>query len=162
MAFDFSDYEKKSDYGDYIAIYTYPNRIKKSEEVRAIKDLAKEYHCKLLGVGFYFPWCDETAIAHPLEVLNIMKNARAIVTDTFHGSLMSIKFNKNFVALIRESNQEKISFLLNSLGCGSRQLCDLESLSDLMKKEFDYTQTNDILAKEKLRSHSYIESCLER
>lgn len=77
-AFDFAEYEKKIEYDNYIAIYTYPNRIKKKEEILAIKALAKEYNCKLLGVGFYFPWCDITAIPHPFEVLSIIKNARTI------------------------------------------------------------------------------------
>ncbi len=162
LAFDFSEYEQKCDYGDYIAIYTYPNRIRRKEEISAIKALAKEYNCKLLGVGFYFPWCDETAVVHPFEVLSIMKNARAIVTDTFHGSVMSIKYNKPFAALIRESNQEKLSGLLNSLGCAGRQLKKPENLDSLMASDFDYSETNAILANEKIRSYEYIRSCLEK
>lgn len=43
----------------------------------------------------------------PIEWLEYLLNAKAVVTDSFHGVCFSIIFNKDFVALERFSNNEK-------------------------------------------------------
>ena len=90
-----------------------------------------------------------------------MKNASYIITDTFHGCVMSIKFNKQFVALVRDSNKQKMSSLLNQFGLGGRMCEEFGDLRDRMEKVIDYAPVNEQIAKEAEKSKQYLQSCLE-
>lgn len=113
LMFDFSAYTVQPEEKDYIIIYTYPNRIKKKEEVKAIRDFARKHHKRLFSIGNYFSWVDRTIIPTPFEVLGYMRNADFIITDTFHGCIMALAFGTRFATIIRKSNQQKLSSLLS-------------------------------------------------
>jgi hypothetical protein len=159
--FDYQKYAKEPKEKDYIIVYSYPNRIKGKEEIEAIKRFAKEKGKKLISICFYFPWCDETVIPHPFEVLGYMKNADYVITDTFHGCVMSMKFNKQFVALVRDSNKQKMSSLLDQFGLGDRMCEEFGDLRDRMERVIDYAPVNEQIAKETERSMNYLKSCTE-
>ena len=161
LMFDYQQYAKEPKEKDYIIVYSYPNRIKGKDEIEAIKRFAKEKGEKLISICFYFPWCDETVIPHPFEVLGYMKKASYIITDTFHGCVMSIKFNKQFVALVRDSNRQKMSSLLEQFGLGARMCENFGDLKDRMESEIDYTSINKQIASEAEKSKQYLLSCLE-
>ena len=159
LMFDYQKYAKEPNEKDYIVVYSYPNRIKGKEEINAIKRFAKEKGKKLISICFYFPWCDETVIPHPFEVLGYMKNADYVITDTFHGCVMSIKFNKQFVALVRDSNRQKMSSLLNQFGLGERMCEEFKDLPNRIDKEIDYNTVNEQIVKEAVKSVEYLRSC---
>lgn len=159
LMFDYLKYAKEPREKDYIVVYSYPNRIKGKEEINAIKRFAKERGKKLISICFYFPWCDETVIPHPFEVLGYMKKADYVITDTFHGCVMSIKFNKQFVALIRDSNRQKMSSLLNQFGLGERMCEVFKDLPNRIEKTIDYNTVNVQIAKEANKSIQYLQSC---
>ena len=161
LMFDYQRYAKEPQEKDYIIVYSYPNRIKGKEEIEAIKQFAKEKGKKLISICFYFPWCDETVIPHPFEVLGYMKNADYIITDTFHGCVMSIKFNKQFVALVRESNKQKMSSLLDQFGLGGRMCEEFGDLRERMERRIKYEPVNEQIANEAEKSKQYLQSCLE-
>lgn len=159
LMFDYQKYAIEPHEKDYIVVYSYPNRIKGKEEINAIKRFAKEKGKKLISICFYFPWCDETVIPHPFEVLGYMKNANYVITDTFHGCVMSIKFNKQFVALVRDSNRQKMSSLLNQFGLGDRMCEEFKDLPNRIDKTIDYDTVNEQIAKETNNSIQYLLSC---
>lgn len=161
LMFDYEKYAKEPKEKDYIIVYSYPNRIKGKEEIEAVKRFAKEKGKKLISICFYFPWCDETVIPHPFEVLGYMKNADYIITDTFHGCVMSMKFNKQFVALVRDSNKQKMSSLLDQFGLGGRMCEEFGDLKDRMEKVINYAPVNEKITKETEKSKLYLLSCLE-
>lgn len=161
LLFDYQKYAVQPKETNYIVVYSYPNRIKGKEEVDAIKKFAREKGKRLISICFYFPWCDETVIPHPFEVLGYMKNADFIITDTFHGCVMSIKFNKQFVALVRESNRQKMSSLLNQFELGSRMCESFESLAEIMSTPIDFKLVNNHLEKERRNGYNYLKSSIE-
>lgn len=118
---------------DYIIVYAYAGRIK-NDEAQAIRDFAAKYGKKVLSLGFYQPFCDEYVQATPLEVLAYVKHADYIVTDTFHGTVFSIKYQKRFATIIRDSNNNKLTGLLNMFRLDSHcvsALCDMERILNL-------------------------------
>lgn len=143
----------------YMVVYAYHNRISSKEEIRTIKKYAKNKGLKIICIGGSLPWCDEFAVIHPFQVLAYFKHAESIVTDTFHGSVISAKLNKNFVALIRESNENKLGYLLNMLSLEDRKITDLATLQDKLENGFDFTRCNEIISKEIAHSISYFENC---
>ncbi len=159
LMFDYQKYAVEPKEKDYIIVYSYPNRIKGKEEIEAIKQFAKEKGKKLISICFYFPWCDETVIPHPFEVLGYMKNADYVITDTFHGCVMSMKFNRQFVALVRDSNKQKMSSLLNQFGLCERMCEEFGDLRERIIKEIDYVAVNAQIASEAEKSKQYLQFC---
>lgn len=160
LMFDYHKYTKDPKEKDYIVVYSYPNRIKGKDEINAIRSFAKIKGKKLISICFYFPWCDETVIPHPFEVLGYMKNADYIITDTFHGCVMSIKFNKKFAALVRESNMQKMNSLLDLFKLSERACHDITQIGAIVDRDIDYNPVNDLLKKEHIKSIDYLKSNL--
>lgn len=156
IIFDYQKHIKEPDLKDYIIVYSYPNRISGKEEISAIKQFAKQKGKKLISICFYFPWCDETIIPHPFEVLGYIKNADYVVTDTFHGCVMSMKYNKQFVAFSRSSNSQKLTSLLKQFNLSDR-ICDKpELLVQTMETAIDYEEINKIIAEQTSKSLDYL------
>ena len=138
-------------------IYTYPNRINDVNEIKAIKSFAKKHGKKLISIGFYFPWCDETVIPDPFEVLGYIKGADYIITDTFHGSVMSLKFNRRFAALVRPSNMQKMTSLLSQFSLQGRIVDDIHTLDATLLSNIDYDYVNLKLQEERDKSLEYLQ-----
>lgn len=145
---------------DYMIVYTYPGRINDENEIAAIKNYARKNHLKLISIGHYFPWCDEVVVLHPFEVLAYFKNANCIVTDTFHGSVFSIKYNKNFCTIVRGMNNNKLSHLLEQFNLTSRIVDTTQKMESILKTPVDYSNINKIISEEKQRSIEYLQANL--
>ena len=155
--FNYDVYERKLPaLGDFILIYTYPNRINSAEEIRAIKKIAQLEKKRLISIGFYLPWCDNTVIIHPFEVINYFRQASYIITDTFHGTVLSIKYNKQFATFIRQSNQQKLGFLLSQFHLQDRVVTDLLQLDTILDQTINYDQVNQKISVEVERSLEYL------
>lgn len=141
---------------DYMIVYTYPGRITDKSEIFAIKSFAKSKGLKLISIGHYFPWCDDVVVPHPFEVLAYFKNASYVVTDTFHGSVFSIKYNKTFATIIRGMNSNKLTHLLEQFGLEKRIIRNTKDLPYIMMTPIDYRPVNEMIALETERSKRYL------
>lgn len=148
------------DLKDYMIVYTYPGRITDKNEIKAIRAYAKSKGLLLVSIGHYFSWCDKTIVPHPFEVLAYFKNAECIVTDTFHGSVFSIKFNKQFCTIVRGMNSNKLTYLLEQFGLSGRIINDVNELPSIMERDIDYSLVNTKIAHEKERSIAYLKENL--
>lgn len=155
---------KLSDYGlekdKYMVVYTYPGRITDIKEISAIKAYAQKRRLSLVSVGHYFPWCDDVVIPHPFEVLAIFKHAACIVTDTFHGSVFSLKYNKNFCTIVRGMNTNKLTHLLNQFGLQDRIACRPNMIEEILGSPIEYQSINKLIVIEKERSLEYLKKHL--
>ena len=152
----FPEVEKvKVNLKDYIVVYAYADRIT-DEEARAIRKFAVEKGKKIISLGFYQPFCDEYLLVSPIEVLAYIKNADYIITDTFHGTVFSIKYQKRFGTIIRKSNQEKLGDLLNTFGLESRQIIDLNELQDVVEADVDQEAIRTILEEKQKEAMDYL------
>ena len=141
----------------YILIYSYPNRIRTENEITAIQAFAKKKGCKIICVGMMQNWCSVNIVADAFALLQYFKKAKYVITDTFHGLVLSIKYNKNFAAFVRDSNKEKIVGLLNQFNMSDRTIHDPKEIESIMNKEPDYSSINSIIALEQKRSYQYFD-----
>lgn len=161
LIYDYTKHMPSSvDLKDYMIVYTYPGRITDKNEIKAIRAYAKNKGLKLVSIGHYFPWCDMTIVPHPFEVLAYFKNATCVVTDTFHGSVFSIKFNKQFCTIVRGMNSNKLTHLLEQFGLSGRIANDVSKLPSIMDTPIDYEPVNSKIAEEKKRSIAYLKENL--
>lgn len=142
--------------GKYMIVYTYPGRITDPNEIGAIIAYAKNNGLKLVSVGHYFPWCDDVVVPHPFEVLAIFQRAACIVTDTFHGSVFSLKYNKNFCTIVRGMNNNKLSHLLEQFGLKDRIVPAPDMLQPILDTPIDYSKVNEMIEVERHRSIEYL------
>lgn len=161
LIYDYSKHMPTSvDLKDYMIVYTYPGRITDKGEINAIRAYAKSKGLLLVSIGHYFSWCDKTIVPHPFEVLAYFKNATCIVTDTFHGSVFSIKFNKQFCTVIRDMNSNKLSHLLEQFGLSGRIVNDVSKLPSIIETKIDYAPVNLKIKEERERSIAYLKENL--
>ena len=158
LIFDYQKYAIEPKEKDYIIVYSYPNRFNGKKEVNVIKQFAKQKGKKLISICFYFPWCDETLMPHPFEVLGYMKNADYVITDTFHGCVMSMKFNKQFVTFSRESNKQKLTSLLDQFSLSNRICNTPEEIFMKMEQPIDYKPVNEKIKDETNKALAYLKS----
>ena len=157
LIYDYSEFMPKKEHkGDYIIVYSYPGRISDEKEIAAIQDFAKKKRLRLLSIGHYFPWCDDVVVPSPFEVLAWFRDAAYVVTDTFHGSVFSIKYNKPFCTIVREMNNQKLTYLLKQFELESRIVTDLSKMGEMMDCTIDYQLVNGKIEYEKNRSLEYL------
>ena len=141
-------------------IYAYDNRINNETEIKAIKSFAKKYNKQLISFGLYQRWCDKNIMCTPFELLSYFDSADYVITDTFHGTVISIKRNKQFATIVRDSNSNKLCDLLSRFDLEERQVSSITSLEDIITKAIDYDPINILLEAEKERSIEYLHSNL--
>lgn len=157
LIFDYTRYmPSKVKKTGYVIVYTYPGRITDRKEIDAIRRFARTKRLKLISIGHYFPWCDEVVVPTPFEVLAYFRDASYIVTDTFHGSVFSIKYNKPFCTIVRNMNNQKLSYLLQQFDLEARIANDVSRLPLILDTPIDYTSVNKIIETERKKSIQYL------
>lgn len=91
------------------------------------------------------------------------KNAEFIVTDSFHGTVFSIIFNKPFIVIGNEERGiSRFSSLLNLLGLTDRLISSYDEISpELIDKTIDYERVNQLWEASRKKSLSFLEEALE-
>ena len=143
----------------YILIYSYDNTMNEPERVAEIKKYAKENNLKIYSVGFYHKWCDKNINASPLEMFAWFKNAELVITDTFHGSVLSIVTNAPLIVKLKE-NTNKLFWLLKEYSLENRIINSFAEIEILEKQKIDFKQVNDIVRMKRENSLQYLESAL--
>lgn len=101
-------------------------------------------------------------VLDPNEVLYALKNASVVVTDSFHGTVFSILFHKNFVVWERNeggaSMTSRLTTLLEKFGLENRK----NMLADEFKNipEGRWHKIDDILSNERNKTIEYIEDAI--
>lgn len=145
---------------NYMILYGYSGRFTR-EECRVIRNYASKRKLRILCIGGVQDSCDEFLDCNPFEVIAYFQHAECIITDTFHGTILSIISHKPFVSVIRESgygNSEKMLDLLERLALSERILEKNTSLEELLEKTIDYSTVEDILKRERQRTYIYLKN----
>lgn len=96
-------------------VYSYHNRICDEIEIKQIKQFAKNHGMTLATIGASQKWISNMLVLNPFEVLYVFSKAKFVITDTFHGTIFASKYNGKFATLLRESNNNKLSDLVDRL-----------------------------------------------
>ena len=95
----------------------------------------------------------------PIEFLNLFKNASYIITNSYHGTLFSINFNKKFfLERLDEVNlNTRVNSILTLLCLKDRLIpgCD----SDLLR-EINYEKVNEIIQQERIKSTNFLKEII--
>jgi hypothetical protein len=94
----------------------------------------------------------------PNTFVNLIKNAEAVVTNSFHGISFSIIYNRPFHCFNRKGNaNSRMLDLLNDLNSSDRNVVSTEFLSN----DIDYTATNKIIEQKRDFSIDFLKTALD-
>lgn len=94
--------------------------------------------------------------AGPSEFLTYIRDAKMIVTNSFHGTVFSILFKKKFYSVYKENG--RIDNLLGFLGISE---CHIQSEEELVvDREIDYASADEKLKAYRRQSVEYLEKAL--
>lgn len=149
----------KPQIGDYIVVYAYDRNMNFQEEISAIRTFAKKHGYKIVSVGNYHKWCDRNEVADPIGMITWIKNAKFVVTDTFHGSVVSIICNTPMLVKLR-GNSNKLQYLLSEYGLSERIMSDLSELDIVAEKKIDFDKVNNKIAERRSASEEFLREAL--
>lgn len=150
---------------EYLIVYAYPGRLSGAEN-EAIRRFADGRGLDVLAFGGAHVCADRFIDCGPFELLAYFRDAAAVVTDTFHGTIFSLINSRPFVTLVRTSaghgygNEEKLGHLLRTFDLEARGSVDLVNLAERMDDPIDYSQVAQTLALERERSSRYLAAVL--
>ncbi len=99
-------------------------------------------------------------VISPEEWIGYIKHASYVITDSFHGSVFSIIFHKEFYTFIPQNNTRgsRIRDLFSMLNLENRLLDDLCIIGET--SEPNYREVDEIIQKERTKSISFLENVL--
>ena len=121
------------------------------------KDLAKKNGWELIRIttciyDFLRPG-KTLLLKDPAEVLSLFKHTQCVVTDSFHATVFSLVFNRQFVDILPPDTHERITDLLKLVGLENRSyITDDEMSLDHALEPIDYDRVNAVLDEKREQS----------
>ena len=145
----------------YMVIYSYDNYLNEPHEVEAIKAYAKKNGLKIVSPGFYHKWADKSVNAGPIELLNWFQHAECVVTNTFHGCVMSIITGREMAVKLRKGtsshdNANKLYNLMQEYEITDRKIDDQMQLAEVFSRKVNWEATNRQIKERRAASMDYL------
>ena len=159
---------RKNDNERYILVYSLGGPKQLLKLLPVISKLAKKRDCKakIVTPFAYLPYPGKHIEYHleygPIEFLNALYNAEAVVTDSYHGTVLSVNFGKDFYSVCKSGGSEfRKTDILDRLGLHERIVYDVSTIPELCLSPIDYAAVYDKL--DELRQHSlnYLKTALK-
>lgn len=136
--------------GDDKYVHKYLNAIEKKYE--------KKY--KIINLLFDFTSCG------PIEMLSLIRGAKMVFTNSFHGMLLSINFNVPFVVgkTLKDTQKENGLSRVDEIMATFKIRGRIWTLGESMREEWeimDYTNVNEVLIERKKDSMAYLRDAIK-
>lgn len=116
-------------------------------ELRYNKRLFSKGHIQILSAGIE-------------DFLSLIYNARYVITNSFHGTIFSILFEKNFYTVKINGVNSRIENILNITELNNR--C-IENVSEIdLKEKIDFKNAKDKIEKEREHSQEFLRNILKK
>lgn len=92
--------------------------------------------------------------------LNLFAHAKYVVTDSFHGTSFSLKFNIEFFVALPPNFQGRIQSVLQLVGLENRKICKARPIDQICEESIDWDIVNRILEDEAQRNSKFISECI--
>lgn len=137
-------------------------------DIKVLKRLAKSFSCKIKVItpSFYIPVNDDDIENHPeygpIEFLQAIYNAKMVITDAYHGTILPINFHKDVYSINRglDGENRKTDFL-NRIGLQERIISGIEELERKTFRPIDYDAVQYKIDELRKYSINYLKKALE-
>lgn len=145
------------DESKYIVLYGYSARFTE-EECAAVRSWAASRGLRVLNIGGIQNCCDRFVDCSPFEVLAYFTGAEAVVTDTFHGTILATITERPFATFVRNDgygNSQKLNDLLEKLGLKTR-IADAASLARTLNSPMEWQTARGTVEIGRQESRAYL------
>ena len=158
--------------GKYIFCYLLGNNPSQREFIKRVKDKTGYKIVALLHLDDYVPsddaFADEAPYnVGPCEFLNYIRNAEFVFTDSFHCSVFSILYKKNFFTFSRfaenakQSTNTRIDNLLHITGLEGRRMTANKTADEVLNYNGSFNQVDEKLDVLRASSMAYLKNALK-
>ena len=156
-AFDEFLYDIKE--SKYLLVYSFDDFDQKT--VNEIKQFAESKNLKIISIGKKFYWSDKNITNSLQAFISYYNSAEYVITNTFHGNVFSIIFNKQFVNI--DFGKKKVDKLLEQYDLSSRiYKKNVNSIIDIFNNTIDYNIVNNIMEKDRNKANSIIKKFTDK
>lgn len=152
--------------GKYIFCYLLGDNPEQREFIKQVKAKTGYKIVALQHLDDYIPsdegFADEAPYVGPREFLNYIRNAEYVFTDSFHCSVFSILYKKNFFTFSRfaegakQSTNTRIDNLLNITGLGNRRMTKDKTVDGILNFKGNFDGVEDKLNALRKSSMDYL------
>ncbi|TXH20806.1 MAG: polysaccharide pyruvyl transferase family protein [Chitinophagaceae bacterium] len=139
---------------DYILVYQIAVS---NETIKLAESIANKLNSKVVyldsDVNSLVPKKNTYDTVGPSEYLRLIKDAKCIITTSFHGTAFSIIYNRPFYLINIDSHNSRPKSLLQSLGLADRIIYNSDYVS---YQNVDWEKVNDTLQKERQKSFEFL------
>lgn len=153
---DWQPHIKQTQVKDALLVYSYAVG---GAALESLREYATSHGLRLVATGMSHDWADELVPATPFEFLGLLQSARAVVTDTFHGTIFAALMGANF-AVLGHNPRNKLKALIDELGLHARVWNGQRSLPHALTGPFAFPRQEDPYASRERASMAYLRSCL--
>lgn len=156
--------------GKYIFCYLLGNNPEQRDFIKQVKAQTGYKIVALQHLDEYIPsdegFADESPYVGPREFLNYIRNAEYVFTDSFHCTVFSILYKKNFFTFSRfaegakQSTNTRIDNLLNLAGLENRRMTISKTIEDVLSMTSDYVEVDERLNRLRKYSMNYLQEAL--
>ena len=143
--------------GKYIFYYCVNSNVKLDKEVLA---LSERLDIPVLAFGYKNSAFKSRISIDPFEWLGYLKNAEYVVTDMYHGTIFSIKYQKKFIVELTDYRENKLGFLIDVFDLRSRVYKE-NHLDETINEDINYKNVCKTISVMKHESETYIKKALQ-
>lgn len=157
--------------GKYIFCYLLGDNPSQREFIKNVKEKTGYKIVALQQLDDYIPsdegFADEAPYVGPREFLNYIRNAEYVFTDSFHCSVFSILYKKNFFTFNRfaegakQSTNTRIDNLLHITGLEARRMTKDKNVEDVISYKGSFEGVDARLDAYRKSSMDYLHNALK-
>ncbi len=152
--------------GDYVVLYflkhdntaplliEFTNMLSRKYNLKIIYSFADVHECVFKNESETFYYSD------PREFVGLIKHARAVVTNSFHGTVFSLKYHIPFFTYLVGSMSSRVVDLLQEVGLENQIVYGYKKIADDML-DVDFSMADKVLQSKREYSLAFIEKALE-
>lgn len=148
----------------FMAVYLLDETAEKRALTQAVAGSATLYPQQLTAHGDATRAMDRIPLSVP-QWLRCMRDCESVLTDSFHGCVFAIIFNKPFVCLGNKARgSARFDSLLGTFGLQERLLTNptAEQVAECMRTPIDWERVNSIRHSEQQRAFTFLKQNLEK
>lgn len=132
---------------------------------RVISELKELLSCEVIAIPYQFDemdYYDKLVPTGPVEFLDLINNAKCVLTDSFHGTVFSLNMHTPFYVFARDygsahSQNSRVESILKKM-----HMQDRFEPSEVSQKynQVDFSKSEEVLKNERTKARDYLKSAL--
>ncbi len=125
----------------YVLLYLFGDVDEKTKS--AIIEFARNQKYQIVSIDKNFKWADKVVSGGPVDFVTLFADSAFVFTDTFHGTVFSTIFEKQFIVL--SDKKTKINEYLSRIGLLNRVVNNHNSIHYILNSNIDYEYVNGLI-----------------